>query len=123
MDEIQYFKDLWSTKQEGEPSISATTDENVDPIRVGERTEAIKYSKNKKTPGHDGINILLIKYSPTTLQYRLLYLLNICWRTGYFPEGGGVAIVTPIYRKGNRENCKNVQHTNYEYMPESFQEE
>jgi hypothetical protein len=93
MDEMQYFKDLWSTKQEEEPSISATTDENVNSITVGELTEAIKYIKNKKAPGCDGINILLIKYTPTTLQYRLLDLLNICWRTGYTP--------------GNRKNCKN----------------
>jgi hypothetical protein len=42
---IWHFKDSRSTEQEEEPSISATTDENVDPIRAEELTEAIKYSR------------------------------------------------------------------------------
>jgi hypothetical protein len=36
----QIFQRLWSTKQEEESSISATTDENVDPITAEEPTEA-----------------------------------------------------------------------------------
>jgi hypothetical protein len=52
----RYFKDLWLTKQEEEPSISAVTDKNVDSIIAKEPTEAIKCSKNKKVPGYDEIN-------------------------------------------------------------------
>jgi hypothetical protein len=75
---IRYFKNLWSTKQEEEPAVSATTDNNADAVTSEELEEAIKYSKNKKAPGCDRINIELIKDASTTLHYRLLDLLNIC---------------------------------------------
>jgi hypothetical protein len=45
---IRYFKDLWSIKQEEEPSISATTDESVDPMTVEELTQAINAVRIKK---------------------------------------------------------------------------
>jgi hypothetical protein len=51
-----------TTRETEEPSISATTDENVDPLIV-ELTDNMEYSRNKKTPGFDGINIELIKYA------------------------------------------------------------
>jgi hypothetical protein len=63
----QKFQRLMVKKQEEEPSISATTDENVDSITVEELTEAAKYSKNEKGPGYDGINIELIRHAPTAL--------------------------------------------------------
>jgi hypothetical protein len=75
---IRYFKGLWSTKQEEEPSINATTDENLDPITVEELTEAIKYSRNKKAPGYDE----LMKYAPTALHYRFFDLLNTVYVGG-----------------------------------------
>jgi hypothetical protein len=79
MDEwIRHFKDIWSTKQEEEPSINATTDENVYPITVEEMIETIKYSKSKKPLGYDEINIEFIKCAPTALHNRFLDLLNIC---------------------------------------------
>jgi hypothetical protein len=34
--------------QEEEPSISTTTNENVNPMKEGELTEAMEHSKNKK---------------------------------------------------------------------------
>jgi beta-xylosidase len=43
----QHFKDLWSTKRDEEPSLRATTDENIDPITAEELTGAIKYNNKK----------------------------------------------------------------------------
>jgi hypothetical protein len=87
MDEwIRHFKDVWSTKREEGPSVSATTDENVYPATAEELTDAITYSMSKKAPGNDEINTELMKHAPTALYYRFLDLLNICWRTGYIPE-------------------------------------
>jgi hypothetical protein len=57
----------------------------------------MKCSKNKKAPGYGGINVELIKYSPTALRYGFLDMLNTCWRTGYLPEEWGVATVIPTY--------------------------
>lgn len=51
------------------PSISATTDETVDPITVEELTDAIKYNKNKKAPSYEGIHIEFMKYAQSALHY------------------------------------------------------
>jgi hypothetical protein len=50
---IRHFAELWSTKNEEERPISATADENIDPITLEKLIESIKYSKNKKAPAHD----------------------------------------------------------------------
>jgi hypothetical protein len=47
---IRQLKDLWSTKQEGEPPVSATTDVSADSITAEELTETIKYGNNEKAP-------------------------------------------------------------------------
>jgi hypothetical protein len=65
--------------QEEEPSISTTTNENIYPIMIGELTEAIEYSKNKKALSYDRTSIELIKYALTVLHYIFLELLNILW--------------------------------------------
>jgi hypothetical protein len=47
----RHFRDLRSSEQEEEPSVSNTTHENVDSITVEQLTEAMKYCKNRKVPG------------------------------------------------------------------------
>jgi hypothetical protein len=44
----RHFKDLWIIKQEEEPIINFTADENVQHITVERLNESMKYSKNKK---------------------------------------------------------------------------
>jgi hypothetical protein len=95
-----------TTRGTEEPSISATTDENVDPLTVEELIDTIKYSKNKKTPGDNRMNIELIKYAQTALHCRFIDQLNIFWRTGYIREDRCLAIVIPIH-KYETEYCEN----------------
>jgi hypothetical protein len=76
---------LYTIKQEEEPIINTTADENAVPTTV---TELIGATRCSKAPGYDGINAELIKHPPTALQCRFLDLLNTCWRTGYIPESG-----------------------------------
>lgn len=101
-----YFKDLW-TEETDEEIVSTLIDENVDPISFEELETTINNSKNKKTPGVDNINNELIKYASIQLKYRLLDLLNMCWKSGHIPEEWRMAKIYPVYKKGDRQNCEN----------------
>lgn len=103
---LDFFETLWTTKEQ-DPFVWIPNDVNVDPITLDELMLCLKQFKNKKSPGSDDINIELLKYAPPTLLIRLLDLLNRCWKTGHVPEEWNLAIVIPIYKKGNRHDCNN----------------
>jgi hypothetical protein len=85
----------------------ASNDANIDPITLDELLSALTQLKNKKAPGSDEINIELLKEAPLTLLIRLLDLINVCLRTGHAPEEWNIAVVTPIHKKGSRNDCSN----------------
>lgn len=104
---LQYYQDLWTEKEETEEEILTQIDENVDPITFDELIIALNNFKNKKSPGTDNINSELIKYASLPLKYRLLDLMNICWKYGHIPEEWRVGKICPIYKKGDKKNCSN----------------
>lgn len=103
---LQYYKHLW-TSVEDRCIIVQETDDNVDPITLEELQEAIASSKNKKSPGSDGINIELIKYAPDTMKRRILDFINVCWQSYYIPDEWHVGQICPLYKKGDRNKCEN----------------
>jgi hypothetical protein len=34
-------------------------------------------------------------------------LINMCWRTGHMPEEWYIAVVVPMYKNGNKDDCNN----------------
>jgi hypothetical protein len=60
---IRYYKELWATEENNEYNVNCMTDENIDSITIEELNEALKTSKIRKSPGYDGINIELVKYT------------------------------------------------------------
>jgi hypothetical protein len=57
-----HLNDLWTIKQEEEPIVSATTDENVDPVAVQELIETMKYNRNKKF--WEELIVYLLRHGP-----------------------------------------------------------
>jgi hypothetical protein len=55
--------------------------------------------KNKRATGIENMNIELLKYAPTSVKYRFLDIINICWKTYQIPKSWLTALITPIFRK------------------------
>jgi len=60
-----------------------------------------------KTPGPDNINSELYKYAPEEFKLRLLQFLNNVYRENCIPAEWRNAVITPIFKKGDRREPKN----------------
>jgi hypothetical protein len=85
-----------------ENKIMTNVNENVYLITMEEMPESFKSFKNKNTPGTGGLNMELVKYASQKLLICFLDLINICWRYGHVPKEWNIALITPIYMKGDR---------------------
>lgn len=104
---LNYYEKLWTTEHNYNFEHLSINNEDVDPITIEELKDVVKNSRNRKAPGPDDINMELIKYAPENFMYRLLNLLNVCWKYGYSPEEWQEAIIIPIFKKGDRRDCGN----------------
>lgn len=73
---------------------------NIQFTSPNEITKIIKNLPNKKSPGHDFINTMAVKYLPPPAIAFLTNIYNSCFRTGYFPLTWKHAIIVPISKPG-----------------------
>jgi len=67
----------------------------------------LKLTKNGKAPGQDNINSELYKYAPVEFKLRLLRFVNNIYRENHIPNEWRNAVITPIFKKGDRREHKN----------------
>lgn len=96
---LNYYTNLWREQREQEQEINTNINEHVDLITMDEFLIALHHSKNKKSPGTDGINIELVKFAPSSLHIRLLNFINVCWQSGHIPEEWKISKINPIFKK------------------------
>jgi hypothetical protein len=78
------------------------------PVSVVEVRSIIKTIKSKETSGYDGISGKILKQCASTIIKPLTYsICNLSLTTGTFPERCKLAIVRPIYTKGNHTELNN----------------
>jgi hypothetical protein len=65
-------------------------------------TERLK-EKIKET-GMDSINMELLKYGGISLTLRLFHFVNMCWIKCKILNEWTIAIVKPLFKKGDRSN-------------------
>lgn len=108
---LKYFKSLWTSDTlEDEVEIEIGTNMptmDIDLIEFEEMESILNSFHNNKTPGNDGLNMELFKYAPLEIKHRLLHIINLCWTTFQIPDEWKEAVVTPIFKKGDRWNCNN----------------
>ena len=68
-----------------------------------------KLTKNWKTPGLDNIYSELYKYTPEQFKLRLLQFLNNIYRENCIPDEWRNAVITPIFKKGDRREPKTTE--------------
>jgi hypothetical protein len=63
--------------------------------------------KNEKGGGTDNIIPELIKYGGRVLKQRIYGLITMIWEEEQLPSQRYEGIICPVYKKGDRLNCKN----------------
>lgn len=77
------------------------------PVTIQEVKNIVKELKNKKSTGHDGISMQLIKSSIDYIAEPLVYIINLSIETGCFPNDLKKALVKPLYKKGSKKQIEN----------------
>lgn len=78
-----------------------------DQIEVNEIEDIIKTLKNKCSSGDDKIQAKLIKQNIEIFSIVLTHITNLCVTQRYFPEQLKMALVTPVFKKGDKEEVTN----------------
>jgi hypothetical protein len=105
-----YFQDL---RNSGETAENIDAEETIEfneceyHITKAEVEDAIKKMKTGKAPGEDELPAELIKAMEEIGTDYLTRLFNISWKQGRTPDDWGKEIVCPIFKKGDKANCKN----------------
>lgn len=99
---------------EKQPHMQFTTAIPYNPLSVSvalvdekEVLEIVNNLKNKHSSGHDGIAASLVKYAITAFLKPLVHVINNSLKYGIFPQQLKLAIVTPVYKHGDKSNIEN----------------
>lgn len=68
---------------------------------------AINSLKNSTSPGIDGITSTLIKEIHLVVLKVLLYLINLSFSVGIFPDKLKLAVVIPLHKSNSKTDCNN----------------
>ena len=83
------------------------TQMKIIPVMEAEVLNIIKTLKSKNTAGYDGISSKVLKLCASIISKPLTYIYNCSLINGIFPERCKLAIVRPIYKKGEQNEMKN----------------
>ena len=89
--------------------LSKSTDNTMffNPITENEVLEVIKNLDAKKSTGHDGFSILIIKKLAAELSVPLTVIFNMSIKDGTVPDELKIARVVPIHKKESKNNFTN----------------
>jgi len=105
-----YFKELLNPK-----GIVTTSEEinyfgpenNIMVPTLHDTLGVIRNVKNNRASGEDSTTLELIKYGGRKLWNRIHQLIKIIWETEQMPQEWGTAIRCPIYKQGDKLECRN----------------
>jgi hypothetical protein len=110
-DEWEKYRALWTISQELDRMEVGNDFVQVYLIKLSEMNDTVTLMKNRKARGHDGLHLELFKCASCNVKMKLLNILNIGWMTHTIPNDWWKAVVIPIFKKGNRNVCKNYRGT------------
>ena len=107
---LEFYKNLWThvgntAGEVGDIDVEDEAHTEVDRIEMREIEEALVGSKNRKATGADGINTELYKYGSTNMTKRIQLFMNTCWKNKKTPNEWKTAVIVPIFKRGQRNNC------------------
>ncbi|KAK3561731.1 hypothetical protein QTP86_012984 [Hemibagrus guttatus] len=104
----EYFEDLLNPTDT--PSVEDPEAEDSDAdsfITQAEVTEVVQQLLGGKAPGVDEIHPEYLKSLDVVGLSWLTRLCNIAWRSGTVPLDWAIAVVVPLFKKGDRRVCSN----------------
>jgi hypothetical protein len=90
-----------------EETICFGPESNIMVPTLQETLRVIRNLKNNRAPGEDSITLELIKYGGRKLCNRIHQLITTIWETEQMPQEWGTAIICPIYKQGDKLECRN----------------
>jgi hypothetical protein len=86
---------------------------------------AIEKLKGHKSPGTDQIPPELVKAGGRTICSEIHKLINSIWNKEELPEQWKESIIVPIYKKGDKTDCSNIEAYHFcqphtKFYPTSF---
>jgi hypothetical protein len=96
---------------------SALPEENGDQVTVEELRAAIEKTKLGKAAEHHGIAPEIIKYTGPKGFAVLLLIIQLAWKTKMIPKEWEVAIIIPIFNKGDNRDCDTIEQRFSTYGP------
>ena len=84
-----------------------TAEPLVPKLRVFEVEMALEKLKSHKSPGIDQIPAELIKAGGRTIFFEIHKYTNSIWNKEELPEEWKDSIIIPIYKKGDKTDCRN----------------
>lgn len=107
----RYFEEVFKEQDLHLPGngfeIPEMADQDVQPPEKGEIEEIIRKMKNNKSPGTDTITAEMLKNGGDTLVRASHELIQQVWNEETMPEEWKQGLIIPIYKKGDRRDCKN----------------
>lgn len=108
----EYFEELLNIQRgNGNASDNGPLhDENEDNEQAPENEEiekVIQQLKNNRCAGADEIQAEMVKHGGKNLQNMLCKLIQEIWRKEEMPREWKEAIICPLFKKGEKENCEN----------------
>ena len=76
------------------------------PPSIEETQKAIRRLKNNKPPGTDGIAAELVKNGGARLENEIHQIVTEVWDSESMPCDWNLGIIYPVYKKGDRLDCK-----------------
>lgn len=106
----QYFQELLCGEDNKEdntiqtPISSGETEQEISLTELQNTIQKIKYGK---APGYDRITAEMVKNMGRKATEVLLKLLNQIWEEEQFPKDWQMALIVPIFKKGDKRDCNN----------------
>ena len=72
-----------------------------------EISKKFKKLKNRKAPGPDGMNNVILKYLEPSLRDLLYKIYNSCYNLGYFPKAWKIAMIKMLHKKDDKSDPLN----------------
>lgn len=76
-------------------------------VRANEVVDTVRKMKNKASFGHDKILIPVIKRSISIIAEPSAHIINKSFKNGAIPKSSKIAIVRPLFKRGNIEDPSN----------------